>query len=144
MKHINHQISIQLLQRAKTIADKAYAPYSNFFVGAAVLTSSGNIYEGCNVENASYGLTLCAERNALSSMIVAGNKKFEAIAVVAKKNTDEGLKEVSGCFPCGACRQWLYEFGPDAVVITEDKQNQPVFTAVRDLLPEAFGPEALE
>lgn len=135
MKHINRQTSIQLLQLAKQVADNAYAPYSNFQVGAALLTDDGSFFTGCNVENASYGLTLCAERNAIASMVASGYKNFVAIAIYAKKS--------SKCYPCGACRQWLYEFGADAEVIIENENADPVITTVKELLPNAFGPDDL-
>lgn len=135
MKHINPETSMHLLQLAKQAANNSYAPYSKFNVGAALLTESGEYYTGCNVENASYGLTLCAERNALANMVNGGHNKFVAIAVVSKQAKD--------CYPCGACRQWLYEFGPDAEVIIEGADSFPKVTSVKALLPNAFGPEDL-
>lgn len=135
MKHTNQQISIQLLHKAKQIAENAYVPYSKFSVGAALMAENGDIFTGCNVENASYGLTLCAERNALSSMVAAGQKKFILIAIYASKSNE--------CYPCGACRQWLYEFGKDATVVVQKADGEPVLKTVKELLPEAFGPENL-
>ena len=135
MKTISQAISTQLLQQAKDIASKAYAPYSKFKVGAALLADNGSVFTGCNVENASYGLSLCAERSAMSAMIADGHRKFEAIAIYAESGTD--------CYPCGACRQWLYEFGKDALVIVEDKDHNPKIHTVQELLPNAFGPEDL-
>ena len=136
MKPINQAISIQLLKLAKESANNAYAPYSGFSVGAALITEEGKIFTGCNVENASYGLTLCAERNAIANMVANGSKTFEAIAISAVKSPK--------CFPCGACRQWLYEFAPKGQVIVEDEEGIPLFTTVNDLLPEAFGPSNLK
>lgn len=135
MKPTNQQTSTQLLLKAKEAAAKAYAPYSKFSVGAALITDDGQIFTGCNVENASYGLTLCAERNAISSMVAAGYTKFVSIAIVAEKSTE--------CYPCGACRQWLYEFGQDANVVVQSVDGEPIYRTVKELLPEAFGPEYL-
>jgi cytidine deaminase len=135
MKPTNQQIFTQLLQQARHVAEKAYAPYSKFKVGAALLTEDDEIFTGCNVENASYGLTLCAERNAIASMVAAGHNKFKAIAIYTEKK--------SNCYPCGACRQWLYEFGPEATVIVEDEKGEKLLLTVTDLLPHAFGPEDL-
>lgn len=135
MKHINQETSIRLLELARKASDNAYAPYSKFKVGAALITEGGSFFTGCNVENASYGLTLCAERNAIASMVNNGHNKFIAIAVHAKQTTE--------CYPCGACRQWLYEFGRGADVIVENVDAAPMFTSVDNLLPHAFGPEDL-
>ena len=135
MKTINQAISIQLLQQAKEVSVNAYAPYSKFKVGAALITENGEVFSGCNVENASYGLTFCAERSAIAAMIANGHKKFEAIAIYAQSATD--------CYPCGACRQWMYEFGKEAQVIVEDEDHNPRVISVQELLPKAFGPENL-
>lgn len=125
-----------MLKLAKESANNAYAPYSGFSVGAALITEEGKIFTGCNVENASYGLTLCAERNAIANMVANGCKTFEAIAITAIKS--------SKCFPCGACRQWMYEFAPEGQVIVEDENGIPIIRTVNDLLPEAFGSENLK
>src|ERR1700716_1872063 len=100
----------QLLQSARKVMKNAHAPYSKFRVGAAILTTSGEIFSGCNVENASYGMTNCAERTAIFTAVAKGGPKLEirAIAVMNDKGVD--------CSPCGACRQVIYEFGPDAIV----------------------------
>ena len=135
MKPINPAILDKLLQLAKKAASYAYAPYSKFKVGAALITENEHYFSGCNVENASYGLALCAERNALSTMIAQGEKTFMAL-VVYSPNT-------ANCYPCGACRQWLQEFGPDATIIVFDDNHKPVLKSVKDLLPDAFGPEKL-
>jgi len=110
---------------------KAYAPYSKFRVGAALLTTKGEMFSGCNVENASYGMTNCAERTAIFSAVAkSGPKvKIRAIAVV----NDKGVP----CSPCGACRQVIYEFGPRATVIFQDKRGLKE-AAIEDLLPEGF------
>lgn len=98
-----------LIKEAKKVRKNAYTPYSKFKVGAAVVCSSGKIYTGCNVENASFGLTICAERNAIASAVASGEKKITAIAIVA--DTDILTP------PCGACRQVIYEFGKTATVL---------------------------
>ena len=121
----------KLIRAARAAARKAYAPYSCFQVGAAVLTSKGRIFTGCNVENASYGLTNCAERTAIFSAVAAFGPTL-AIRAVAVVNA-KGLP----CAPCGACRQVIYEFGPDATVVFPTAQGwkQSHITA---LLPEGF------
>ena len=121
-----------LLNAAAEVAKQAYSPYSKFRVGAAVQTASGKIFTGCNVENASYGLTICAERVAIFNAISEGGRAFEAIAV-----SSEG-----GVYPCGACLQVMFEFAPDLRVILGDakgiKSDQ---LCLKDLLPKAFGPD---
>ena len=99
----------KLLKAAKAAASKAHAPYSGFHVGAAVLTSKGDIFTGCNVENASYGLTNCAERTAMFTAVAAGQKKIRAVAIVA-----DGKQKP---YPCGACRQVLAEFCPPSTPV---------------------------
>lgn len=129
-----------LLDAARQAASHAYAPYSSFPVGAAFVTADGHLYTGCNVENASYGLTLCAERNAATSMVADTNpsgdesRTIDTIAIV-------GLK-ASPCWPCGACRQVLREFGCSRVIV-EDEDGQPVSLTLEELLPHSFGPEHL-
>ena len=121
----------KLLQLASEAAENAYSPYSNFRVGACALFEDESTYKGCNVENSSYGLTICAERNALSSSVIdGGKKKLIAIAICSP---DTRL-----CFPCGACRQWMVEFSSDAIVILEDTDGNPVEYKVSDLLPHSF------
>jgi cytidine deaminase len=109
----------------------AYAPFSNFRVGAAILTSKGKVFVGCNVENSSYGMTNCAERTAIFSAIASLGPELE-IAAVAVTNA-QGVP----CSPCGACRQVIYEFGPQAVVFYEGK-NGPKQSLITELLPEGF------
>jgi cytidine deaminase len=121
----------QLLAAARQAMKNAYAPYSKFKVGAAVLTTTGEIFPGCNVENASYGVTNCAERTAIFSAVAHSGPKIEieAIAIVNDHNAP--------CAPCGACRQVIYEFGPRASVIfrgAKDTKQRPI----TDLLPEGF------
>lgn len=124
--------SEDLIERARRIAASAYAPYSNFRVGAAVLGSNG-IYGGTNVENASSGLSLCAERSALSAAVAAGDRSIRALAVVC---IDAAAGSPLGhIMPCGACRQWISELAPDAAIFIP---GQPRPYAISELLPDAF------
>src|SRR6201988_4845588 len=120
-----------LLRTARSAMKKAYAPYSKFRVGAALVTTSGRIFAGCNVENASYGMTNCAERTAIFSAVAEVGPKIE-IEVVAVAN-DHGV----ACSPCGACRQVIYEFGPDATVFFQGAAG-PKQAHITELLPEGF------
>jgi cytidine deaminase len=122
-----------LIAKAMEARKKAHAPYSRFTVGAALLAKSGRVYMGCNVENASYGLSICAERAAIFKAVSEGERDFEAIAVVTEK----------GVTPCGACRQVLMEFGEDIQVIVADEAGEYRVFALQELLPEAFTPEHL-
>ena len=120
-----------LITEAKKASENAYVPYSKFKVGACALFESGMTYTGCNVENSSYGLSLCAERNALSNAISAGEKsKLMAIAIVSPN--------MDFCTPCGACRQWITEFSKDATVILENKDGSVVAIPIQELLPYTF------
>jgi cytidine deaminase len=121
----------RLLRAARKVMKHAHAPYSNFRVGAAFVTDKGKLFVGCNVENASYGLTNCAERTAIFSAVAELGPKFEirSIAVV----NDQGVP----CSPCGACRQVLYEFGPDATVLFQGKKAWKK-SHITELLPEGF------
>src|SRR5438067_13084252 len=121
----------RLISSAEAAMQRAYAPYSNFFVGAAVLAESGAIYTGCNVENASYGLTICAERNAICAGVAAEGTKFK-IRAIAVTN-----KACVACSPCGACRQVIHEFGPEANVIFRG-QNGYESASAKELLPAGF------
>lgn len=122
----------ELVQKALEAQKKAYAPYSRYSVGAALLAKSGKIYCGCNVENASYGLTMCAERNAIFKAASEGELEFEAIALVTK----------DGGMPCGACRQVLNEFNARMTVIAADEQGVVHFeSGLEGLLPYSFGPD---
>lgn len=123
----------RLLQAAKEVAKRGYAPYSKFRVGAAVLTEKGGIYTGCNVENASYGLTICAERAAIFSAVAheGGDKmKIRAITIVSESGVP--------CSPCGACRQVIYEFGRDTLIIYCGRGGW-VETTSSKTLPDGFG-----
>lgn len=123
----------RLVAAAQAARERAYAPYSRFRVGAAVL-AGGDVFAGCNVENASYGLTVCAERTAVFGAVVAGYRTIEAVAVVS-----DGPAPVA---PCGACRQVLHEFGPSMTVIMHGGDRTDV-RPLAELLPVAFGPEDL-
>ena len=122
-----HKELISLAIKSRQIAD---APYSNFLVGAALLTADGSIYTGCNVENTSYGLCICAERTAICKAVSEGHQEFQAIAVAANPFAT----------PCGACRQFIVEFGKQIEVIAVDANNpEHVKTwAIEDLIPENF------
>ncbi len=122
----------KLLEIAESMLPKAYAPYSQFRVGAAILTEQGNIFSGCNVENASYGLTICAERNAIAAAVAAeggDTMKIKAIAVVNAQNVS--------CSPCGACRQVIWEFGRNAIVIFQGDRDKQTLS-IKQLLPSGF------
>ena len=128
----------RLLESARQAAHNAYVPYSRFPVGAAVQTADGSVFTGCNVENASYGLTICAERSAVSAAVAAGHSEITAVAVSAPKVPDTS--------PCGACRQVLNEFrSPKSgmSVILDDGASGTIIS-LDDLLPRAFGPRNLE
>jgi cytidine deaminase len=120
----------ELLEAAQRARESAYAPYSRFKVGAAVWTESGQIFTGCNIENASYGLSICAERVAIFTAIAAGETKIVAIAIV----TDAPAPST----PCGACRQVLAEFAPDSAVITGNLAGSAIVENIRDLFPRPF------
>ena len=125
-----------LRQQARDAARNAYAPYSRFAVGAAVLTDKGEIYSGANIENASFGLSICAERNAIFHAVARGARKIVAVAVYTK--TPQATT------PCGACRQVLAEFGRDALVICfTDIEAAEQRHSLAELLPRPFGPESL-
>ena len=118
----------QLVAAAQSARRQAHAPYSSYFVGAAVLTAGGEIIPGCNVENASYGGTICAERVALTSAVAQGKRQFSAIAVVT----------VDGASPCGLCRQVMIELGAEMDVYISDEAGNFRSTTARALLPDAF------
>ncbi|MCS7239631.1 MAG: cytidine deaminase [Candidatus Bipolaricaulota bacterium] len=129
-------MEVELVRKAVEARAKAYVPYSRFAVGAALLSKDGRIFTGCNVENASYGLTVCAERVALFKAISEGAREFLALAVACGEGP---------CAPCGACRQVLYEFSPHLVIIMADGEGKNWCTMkLPDLLPRAFGPNDLQ
>lgn len=117
-----------LIERARGVRARAYAPYSRYCVGAALLGASGRVYTGCNLENAVYPLTICAERAAVAKAISEGERDFVALAVATE----------NGGAPCGACRQTLREFGEDIVVLVADLSGEYRETTVGDLLPDSF------
>lgn len=120
-----------LIEAAGAARRRAYAPYSRFLVGAALLGKDGKVYVGCNVENASFGLTICAERVAVANAVAQGCREFAALAVVT-----EG--EDGPSTPCGACRQVLAEFAPQMTVICADERGLRRLFALDDLLPDRF------
>ena len=124
-----------LLETARAASERAYAPYSDFHVGAAILTRAGQVHAGSNIENASYGLSICAERNAATTMAFAdpGDRQIELVAVYSPN--------ASPCFPCGACRQFLREFGCKEVIV-EDGSGLRSYP-FDEILPNSFGPEDL-
>jgi len=123
----------ELIALATEARRKAYAPYSHYLVGAALLTASGKVYTGANVENASYGLAICAERTAAVKAVSDGEREFVAIAVVTE----------NGGSPCGACRQVLNEFGPAMRVLIANVAGEYEALALSELLPASFGPAQL-
>lgn len=124
-----------LILAAKKASRTAYCPYSRFQVGAAVLAKSGVVAAGCNVENASYGLTICAERNAVFQLAAAGERELAAVVVYTPTPTPTA--------PCGACRQVLNEFGPDMTVICVCDGPKRIEAKLSEMLPQAFGPKNL-
>ncbi len=121
-----------LIDAARAASEHAYCPYSHFRVGAAVRTADGLIIPGCNVENASYGLTMCAERNAVFRAVAGGKTEILAVAIYTPTAVPSA--------PCGACRQVLNEFGPDALVISACDGPDVLRKRLSELLPDAFGP----
>ena len=124
------ELVIQAIEARK----RAYSPYSHYKVGAALLGKSGKVYLGCNVENASYGHTICAERTAVLKAVSEGEREFDAIAVVTR----------NGGSPCGACRQVMAEFAPELTIYIADKNGEYRTTTLSDLLPDMFTPKHLE
>ncbi|MDT3704294.1 MAG: cytidine deaminase [Thermincola sp.] len=120
----------QLVEAARQAVGKAYAPYSGFAVGAAALARDGRIFTGCNVENVSYGLTICAERTALVKAVSEGSQDIRAVAIYA--DTEQY------CSPCGACRQVIAEFGSNITVIQANKHGKYLANSIEELLPGGF------
>lgn len=150
MMHINYEslteIQQQLLEVAHDAKEFAYNPYSNFFVGAALLTDDDMVFTGCNVENASYGLVICAERTAIFKAVSEGNTAFKSIAIVTRGGNHEHTKPVG---PCGACRQVINEFadlagGDIEILLSNEEMREVMITSIRELLPLSFGPENLK
>ncbi|MFM7280224.1 MAG: cytidine deaminase [Planctomycetia bacterium] len=124
-----------LVAAARAAATQAYSPYSKVCVGAALLAEDGSLYIGCNVENASYGLTICAERVAIGNAVAAGARRFRALAIATN--------QPRVVMPCGACRQVLMEFAPDLELHVAGPGKERVTTTLADLLPAAFLPKHL-
>ena len=125
-----------LRERAFAAMERAYAPYSNFRVGAAVLSADGSVSEGCNVENASFPAGMCAERSAVSAAVARGNRSFEAIAIATEAEEPTP--------PCGMCRQVLEEFTPSLVVMSFTRDGREARWTLDELLPRAFTPQSLD
>lgn len=120
-----------LMDKAKEASKYSYSPFSKFAVGAAVLMSNGSIYTGCNVENSSFGMTICAERCAIFKAVSEGQKEILAVAIYSP-NADD-------CYPCGACRQVMYEFqGENEISIITESKGNPVIRKMKDFLPYGF------
>lgn len=131
---LTDDLRAQLIQKAVSSRERAYAPYSNYKVGASLLTGTGKIFSGVNIENAAYPVTICAERVSVFKAVSEGESEFLAMAVVT----------ANGGFPCGSCRQVLAEFGLETLIVIADEHGKVVEEAtVSELLPGAFGPEYL-
>lgn len=131
---LTNDLRRRLIDAAMTARQRAYSPYSGYAVGAALLAASGAVYSGCNIEIASYGATVCAERTAAFKAVSEGERAWRAIAVVTR----------NGAAPCGICRQVLYEFAPALTVVVADTQGRVVWEGpLGDLLPQGFGPQKL-
>lgn len=126
----------ELLRRARAVRERAYAPYSGFRVGAVVVTERGEVFEGVNVENASYRMTTCAEQTAIASMVAAGARGPVVAVAVVGDGPDP-------CTPCGACRQTIFEFGAEATVYSSGDAGRPLVSHITELLPHGFGPKRL-
>jgi cytidine deaminase len=131
-KDLTENVRKRLLAAATAALRNAHAPYSKFKVGAALITTSGKIFAGCNVENASYGMSNCAERTAIFSAVAQLGRKMEIRAIAV--TTAEG----GPCSPCGACRQVIYEFGPEAIVHFRGQSGKWAAAPITELLPEGF------
>ena len=124
-----------LMELATQMLERSYAPYSHFPVGAALLCADGTVFTGCNVENAAYGSSICAERTALVKAVSEGHTNFTAIAITGRGE--------DFCWPCGACRQMLFEFSPRMRVLVSRRDGQMADTTLDQLLPFGFGPHSL-
>ncbi len=126
-------IKTNLIKQAIAARKNSYSPYSKYRVGAALITSNGKVYTGCNVENVAYGESICAERTAFVKAVSEGHRNFSAIAVATE----------NGASPCGSCRQVMHEFSPDLAVIIVDEKENTKELSLRDLLPHSLGPNLL-
>lgn len=141
---IDFELKQKLIRMALHVRQNAYAPYSAYLVGAALLCEDGSIYTGCNIENASYGATNCAERTAVFKAVSEGGRRFTAIAVAGGKKNETG--EMDYAYPCGICRQVLREFSEPkemTVIICKSEQDYREMT-LEELLPLSFGPDHLQ
>jgi len=134
-KDLEPELMLELINQAQKAYGQAYVPYSHYPVGAAALFSSGKIYSGCNVENASYGLTVCAERNAIFQAAAQGERELKGIAIAVPTDSFPS--------PCGACRQVMREFAADCPVVLVNGAGKTKVTSLKTLLPDSFGPEFL-
>lgn len=125
----------ELIDKAQQAMQKSYAPYSKFRVGAAILMADGTVFSGCNIENASFGLSICAERVAIFKAIAEGRRDFKALAVVCDSD--------NYCAPCGACRQVMTEFAVEMPVIMANRQKKYTVQSVQELIPGFFSPQDL-
>ena len=135
---LSEEVIDDLINKAFEARENAYVPYSNFMCGAALLTKSGKIYKGCNIESCSYTPTTCAERVAVLKAVSEGEMEFTAIAVVGGPR--EGINEEDEAAPCGVCRQLIYEFGPDTLIIGARSKEKYYVLPISELLPKGFGP----
>lgn len=127
----------ELVNKALEMLGRSYVPYSHFPVGAALLCGDGTVFTGCNVENAAYGSTICAERTALLKAVSEGHKDdWQAIAIAGRGE--------DYCWPCGSCRQMLYEFAPDLKILVARGDGEFVTTTLSELMPHGFGPKSLK
>ena len=127
----------ELVELAFAMHERSYVPYSNFPVGAALLCADGTVFTGCNVENAAFGSTICAERTALVKAVSEGHRDDWVVLAVAGKGADY-------CWPCGSCRQMLYEFCPELTVLAARGDGEFVTVPLHELLPCGFGPKSLD
>ena len=125
-----------LRERAFAVMERAYAPYSNFKVGAAILATDGSVTEGCNVENAAYPSGICAERTAASYAVARGNRSFDAIVIATEAQEPTP--------PCGMCRQFLEEFSPQMLIIAVTRDGKEGRWTLEELLPKAFNPHSMD
>lgn len=137
MEPINDERTLTVLrERALAAMDRAYAPYSNFRVGAALLSSDGSITEGCNVENAAFPAGICAERSAVAAAVARGNRSFEVLLIATEAQDPTP--------PCGMCRQVLVEFSPKLFVVCATRDGREARWSLEELLPKAFTPHSLD